>query len=130
MRTSMTSVPRDSAISPSDRPTHSDSGSATSMRRKSDSTPMARAATASAPDRSAALVAGSAAAAARCVPVEVEDAPASRAGRPTALLERIRIMSGRARATTWAPLAGGQVGRLAAAARRSPRRPGCRGGSS
>ena len=41
----MTSVPRTEAISPSDRPLHGDSGSPTSIRVKSSSTPEDRSAT-------------------------------------------------------------------------------------
>ena len=102
MRTSMTSVSRAPAISSSDRPTHDDLASATSMRRKSERTPMAFSATFCAPDRNRARICGSTTAARR---------PASSMSRTSfqpgnvrnRLLARIRIRSGRVSAITCAP---------------------------
>ena len=79
-------------------------GSATSIIEKSVSTPIALLATFSAPARRAARVSGSAAAARR--PAASRAMTSLHPGRPgRRVFNRMRIMSGRASATTWAPLA-------------------------
>ncbi len=98
------SVPRASAISPTERPTQGESGSDTSMRAKSESTPMDRRAAFSAPARSPILVSGSAMARRR--PSGPSWVTSRQPGSPGSSVEaRIRIMSGRVSATTWAPTA-------------------------
>ena len=90
---------------PGTGPTHSESGSATSMRAKSDSTPMARSATFSAPRPAG----GPDWRGRRPRPGgrRRRGAPTSRhPGSPgSRVVDRIRIMSGRVRAITWAPAA-------------------------